>query len=255
MALTRSGIHYQLSAGDGPAVLFIHGVTMDLRMWARQVAEFGDAWRCIAVDLRGHGRSAPLEPGYDPCADLLEVLDDTDVRRCVVVGLSLGGYEAVSLAGTHPERCRAVMLADTWMPGPELGGWSPPFRVARESGREAALAAWLEDPLFGAARVQPDTWTALRTMVGQNDLRIWTEGIPRRPGPEPRELAAGITVPTQVLIGEHEIPGFRTVAEWLAATIPGAAGRPVAIVPGAGHLPPMESPAAFNRELATFIEA
>lgn len=255
MALTRSGIHHQVSAGAGPAVVFIHGVTLDLRMWDAQVAEFGDAWRCITVDLRGHGRSAPLEPGYDPGADLLEVLDETEVGRCVLIGLSLGGYEAVSFAGTHSERCRAVMLVESWIPGPELGGWSPPLRVARESGREAALEAWLDDPLFEASRRQPDTRAALRAMAGQNDLRIWTERIPRRPGAEARELAPGITVPTQVLAGEYELPGFRAVAEWLAATIPGAAGRPVAIVPGAGHLPPMEAPAGFNRELAAFVEA
>ncbi len=236
-------------------MVFLHGVTMDLRMWNAQVAEFGEAWRCITVDLRGHGRSARLESGYDSDADLLEVLDETAVGRCVLVGLSLGGYEALSFAAQHPDRCAALMLVDAWIPGPELGGWAPPFRVARESGRPAALEAWLHDPLFQGARRQPATWAALQTMVGENDLRIWTERIAKRPAPHPRELAPGITVPTQVLTGEHDLPGFRAVAEWLAATIPGAAGRPPIVVPGAGHLPPMETPAAFNRELAAFVEA
>ncbi|MBJ7603854.1 MAG: alpha/beta fold hydrolase [Candidatus Dormibacteraeota bacterium] len=253
--MTRSGMHYHVSNGDGPAVVFIHGVTMDLTMWDAQVAEFGDAWRCITLDIRGHGRSAQLEPGYESDADLLEVLDDTAVGTCMLVGLSLGGYEAISFASRHPERCAALMLVDAWIPGPELGGWAPPFKVARESGRQAALEAWLDYPLFQVSRRQPATWAALQAMVRQNDLRIWTERIPRRPAPQPRELAPGITVPTRVLAGEHELPGFRAVADWLAATIPGAAGGPLTVVPGAGHLPPMETPAAFNRELAAFVEA
>ncbi len=236
-------------------MVFLHGVTMDLTMWKAQMAEFGQAWRCITVDLRGHGRSAPLEPGYDPGADLLEVLDSCDVERCILVGLSLGGYEAVSFAGTHPERCQAMMLVDAWMPGSEIGGWTPPFRLARRSGRKAALQAWLDDPLFETSRGQPGTMAELSAMVGRNDLRIWTETIPRRAGRDPRELATTIAIPTQVVAGEREIGGFRAVAEWLAKTIPGARRRPVAIVPGAGHLPPMEAPAGFNRELAAFVEA
>jgi 3-oxoadipate enol-lactonase len=255
MALTRAGIHYQVSAGEGPAVAFLHGVTMDLTMWKAQVAEFGAIWRCFTIDLRGHGRSAPLAVGYDSDADLLGVLDANQVDRCHLVGLSLGGYEAVSFAGNRPERCQALMLVDAWMPGPEIGDWAPPYLLARESGREAALEAWLEDPLFRVSRRQPSTLSALKAMTGRNDLRIWTERIPRRRGPDLRELAARIAIPTRVVAGEHELPGFRAVAEWLAATIPGAAGRPVAVVPGAGHLPPMEAPAAFNRELAAFVEA
>ncbi len=235
-------------------MVLIHGVTMDLTMWEAQVAEFGASWRCITVDLRGHGRSAPLAPGYDTSADLLRVLDETAVGGCVLVGLSLGGYEAVSFAGQHAERCAAVMLVDAWIPGPELGGWSPPFRVARTAGRQAALEAWLNDPLFHVARRQPDTLASLRGMVERNDLRIWTERIPPRPAPQPRDLASRITVPTQVLVGEHEIPGFRAVAEWLQTTIPGTVGHPLVVVPGAGHLPPMEAPAAFNRALAAFVE-
>lgn len=254
MARTGTGIHYEVSSGSGPPVLFIHGVTLDSRLWKAQVAEFGIRWRCITVDLRGHGESAAMRHGYDPTADLLEVLAAAVSGPAVVVGLSLGGFEAVILAALHPERCRAVVLADAWIPGPELAGWEPPFRLARRSGREAAMAVWLADPLFEAARRLPGPRSTLVRMVSANDLAIWTEVIPRASRPGARELANSIHQPTLVIAGELEIPGFRAVADWLATTIPGAGGRPVTVIPGAGHLPPLETPGPFNRVLAGFIQ-
>ncbi len=255
MALTTSGIHYEVSTGSGAPVVFLHGVTLDSRMWSAQLAAFGDRWRCITVDLRGHGLSAPLEPGYDPTADLLEVLDEIDIDRCILIGLSLGGHDAVVFAGLHPARCRALMLVDAWIPGPELAGWEPPFRVAREAGLEAGRAAWLADPLFASIRGRPRLRAELLRMVTANDLRIWTESIRRAPHPSARDLAVRIDTPTRVLAGEDDLPGFRAAAAWLAATIPGADSRPAVTVPDAGHLPPMEAPEAFNRELAAFVES
>ena len=255
MALTPCGIHYEVSAGTGPPVVFLHGVTLDSRLWSAQLAAFGDRWRCITVDLRGHGLSAPLEPGYDPTSDLLQVLDESGVDRCILVGLSLGGHDAVVFAALHPDRCRALVLVDAWIPGPELAGWEPPFRLAREVGREAARDAWLADPIFAPARRQRRLREELRSMVAANDLRIWTAAIPRAPHPSARELALQIHAPTLVVVGEEDRPGFRAAGAWLAETIPGAIARPGVTLLNAGHLPPMEAPEAFNRELSAFVDS
>ena len=255
VASTRSGIHYEVSAGSGPAVVFLHGVTLDSRLWRAQVDAFGSRWRCVTSDLRGHGRSAALEAGYDPAADLVEVIDAAGVGAFTLVGLSLGGHDAVVFAGLHPERCRSLMLVDAWLPGPEMAGWEPPYRLAQSDGAEAARRAWLADPLFATAGSNHAARAELAAMVGDNDLRIWTDSIPRAPHPDTRELALGIRVPTQVVVGDDELPQFRAVAEWLAANVPGAAGRPLVSLPGAGHLPPMEAAEQFNRELAALVEA
>ena len=253
--MTRAGIHYEVSGGPSPNVVFLHGVTLDATMWSAQLSAFGARWRCLTVDLPGHGSSAPLRAGYDTTDDILGVLDEAGATDRVMVGLSLGGYEAVRFAGLQPGRCRALVLVDAWLPGPEIGGWEPPWRLARSAGRDAAMEAWLRDPLFAGAALNPPVARALHSMVRANDLRVWTEEIPRRRGPSPRELAPAIRVPTGVVVGEHDLAGFRAVAEWLAQNIPGARGRPVEVVAGAGHLPPMEAPEAFNRVLASMVEA
>ena len=236
-------------------VAFLHGVTLDSRMWDEQLQAFGEHWRCLAIDLRGHGKSAPLVAGYDPAADLREVLAAERVDRCVVVGLSLGGHDALVFAGLQPDHCAGLVLVDAWLPGPELAGWEPPFRLARAQGATAAREAWLADALFAGSAARPTVRSRLAEMVGANDLRIWTDATPRASHPPARDLASRVETPTQVLVGEDDLPGFRAVARWLAERIPGAAGRPLATVPGAGHMLPMDDPGAFNAVLADFVSS
>jgi pimeloyl-ACP methyl ester carboxylesterase len=66
--------------------------------------------------------------------------------------------------------------------------------------------------------------------------------------------AAHIATPTLVVVGDLDLPEFVETARWLAATIPGAGGRAVAVVPGAGHMLPMERPDALNALLRTWLE-
>src|SRR5689334_1195375 len=103
--------------GKGPAVLFLHAFPFDHAMWRPQITPLAEAgFRVIALDLPEFGESTPgsevfaIERGADVVADFLEALD---IERSVVVGLSMGGYVALALARRHPERLRALVLADT----------------------------------------------------------------------------------------------------------------------------------------------
>ena len=95
------------------ALLFLHGFMGSGQDWAETVEAFPD-YRCILVDLPGHGLSAGCPPGLYPMPQaalaLLAVLDGLGVEACVPVGYSMGGRLALYLALTHPDRCRAVVL-------------------------------------------------------------------------------------------------------------------------------------------------
>jgi 3-oxoadipate enol-lactonase len=245
MPLTPAGIHYD-DSGGGEAVVFLHGVTLDRRMWEAQVDHLARTHRCIAVDRRGHGLSAPLREGWDPVADLAEVLDDASVERCHVVGMSLGGLDAVAAAGRIPERLHSLVLVDAWMPIAAMGSWAPPFRIAQEQGAEPARRAWLADPVFAPAREQPAVAARIAEIVAGNDLSAFTGPQARGLGRAVVAAAAGITTPTMVVVGDRDLPGFVETARWLAETVPGARGGPVAVVHGAGHMLPMERPGELN---------
>jgi pimeloyl-ACP methyl ester carboxylesterase len=99
---------------DGQPVVLLHGITMThdyVLMGSTELEENG--YRVIAYDARGHGRStAPEDPtayGYDELlADLLAVLDASEVERAVLVGSSMGCHTAIRLALDHPDRVAAI---------------------------------------------------------------------------------------------------------------------------------------------------
>ena len=217
------------------------------------IAAFSHRYRCIAVDRRGHGHSAPLVDGGSPSADLLGVLAHAKVDHCHLVGLSLGGMDAVQFAGLHPERVQRLVLADAWLPAPQMATWQP-IRQARSAGVEATRAAWLGDRLLAPALRRPDVSRRIREVVDANDLSIWFRRVQPAPEPSALDLAPTVTAPTLVAVGELDLPEFHELAGWLQRTIPGALRYPVAAIPNAGHMAPMEEPAAFNAVVAAFLE-
>jgi 3-oxoadipate enol-lactonase len=253
MPVTFAGIHYDDSGGGREAVMLLHGVTLDRRMWEAQVEHLSHTHRCLAVDRRGHGLSAPLREGWDPIVDLAEVLDDAGLERCHLVGMSLGGLDAVAAAARMPERVRSLVLVDAWMPIEAMGTWSAPFALARDQGADVARRAWLADPLFAPARELPAVASRIEEIVGANDLGIFTGPQARGLGRAVVEAAARITVPTLVVVGDRDLPEFVETARWLAVTMPGARERPLAVVPGAGHMLPMERPDALNALLDRWL--
>lgn len=244
------------SRGDGAAVLFVHGVTLDRRMWEPQAA-LASRWRMLCVDLRGHGRSSP--PGdapYSNADDLAAILDAFGVGRAAVVGFGLGGCAAAQCAVAHPDRVAALALLGAELDGVDFGpdlaalfGSLGP--MARDRGMSAAIDHWLGSPLFERARRLPAVEVALQRMVRDFDGAPWL-----RPGPAPAPATptlarlGDIRVPALVLVGEHDHPDFHRIGR---AYADGIAGAEFGVVRGAGHLLNMEAPVSVNERLEAFL--
>jgi pimeloyl-ACP methyl ester carboxylesterase len=101
---------------DGPPVVILHGGSHDASHWAEVCRCLASELRCIVPDQRGHGRSDRAPDGDYSCgaqvADLLALLDALAIPRCALVGHSMGGLNALHLAGTRPERVGALVLVD-----------------------------------------------------------------------------------------------------------------------------------------------
>jgi pimeloyl-ACP methyl ester carboxylesterase len=106
-------------AGAGPPVVFLHGFSLDRRMWAAQVDAFATRCRIVRYDLRGFGQSGPAtgEP-YANVDDLATLLDHLAIERAHIVGQSMGGGVAVDFALTHPARTRTLVAVDA-----AVNGW------------------------------------------------------------------------------------------------------------------------------------
>jgi 3-oxoadipate enol-lactonase len=114
--LERPGcnIHYWLGGReDAPLLVFLHGATMDHRMFDEQVKAFAGEYRLLLWDARGHGASRPLNSGFvlEDCADdLVAILDHLKVKQAALVGQSMGGYIAQQVYLRYPERVQAIVI-------------------------------------------------------------------------------------------------------------------------------------------------
>ncbi len=98
---------------DAPAIVFIHGTRLNRWQWRPQTRRLSSRYRCIAIDLPGHGTRA-REPFTTAaaCAAVVDAIDaNVPSRRAVVVGLSLGGYVAIDVADAAPEHVSGLVLA------------------------------------------------------------------------------------------------------------------------------------------------
>ena len=245
-------------AGDGPAVVLIHGFGLDMRMWDPQVGSLADRFRVVRYDCRGFGASGPFDPAvpYTHAGDLVALLDHLDIGKAVLAGLSFGGRVALQAALADPARVRGLALLDAVLDGVP---WDPESaralddvaRRVQEAGVRAGREAWLAHPLFAAARERPDLAAALAAMVAGYPGQHWLGQDPHRETRRPIDVLEGICVPALVAVGERDVPGFREMSAVLARRIPGAAYR---VVADAGHMVNMEQPAAINDLLISFVQ-
>ncbi len=247
--------------GSGPVLLFVHGFPLDHTMWRSQIDEFSARFRVLAPDLRGFGASAL---GDGPVTmrryadDLADLLDRLNIREKIVfIGLSMGGYVAWQFWQKYADRLAGLVLCDTRAvadaPPAKAGRAELAARVNAE-GPQAAADAMLPK-LFGPdfQRDNPAAIAETRTAIFRNSsagIAAALSGMAERP--DVTEMLGGITVPTLVIVGEHDAISTPTEMRGIAGRIPGAQ---FALIPAAGHMSPLESPRAFNAALIRFLAA
>lgn len=244
--------------GEGPAVLFVHGYPLDRTMWAHQLAHL-DGCQRIAVDLRGFGLSDAPDLGYSLptyADDLAALLDALQVDDVVLCGLSMGGYVAFEFLRRYRERVRGLVLMDT-----RAEADSPDMRRARDQqialARDQGAAAIAESMV--ARLLSPDTLRRNPMLVEQVRAMMVATPVPgivgalaaMRDRPDSSTLLGSLGgLPTLVLVGEQDQMTPPSVHEAMVAAIPEAK---LAVIPGAGHLPPLEMPEAVTHVLAGFL--
>lgn len=240
-------IHVDDGGAGGPPVVFIHSLAGNTTQWRAQLERLRPDRRAIAVDLRGHGRSAaPTDGGYTVAAygaDVSAVADELGLDRFVLVGHSMGAAVALHYAASRPDRVAGLLLVD--------GGH------AREEPT-AAEAAWV-DSLAGSdyAELIEDYWSGIltgarrdvydRVMADMRQTRQATvagsfaELIAHEPLRDARSYAG----PTLLVLSE--------VGDVPAALYRHVDGLDYELVTGTGHWLQMDRPAVFNTILDRFL--
>jgi pimeloyl-ACP methyl ester carboxylesterase len=235
----------------------VHGFPFDRRMWRGQMGAFPDL-RLLLPDLRGHGESEAIPPPYtlvDLAEDLRQLLDHLAIERVVLAGLSMGGYVALAFAGRYPERLRALLLLDTHPkadPPDVRRGRAETAARARKEG-VAKLAGELTERFVGGRTLDPDVVALIRQMILDTSVDGMVGSLTAMASrPDSTPILPTIACPTLVLVGTEDNITPPPMAREMHAAIPGAE---LAEIPGAGHLAPLEAPAAVNATIAAFLRA
>ncbi|MFC6083930.1 alpha/beta fold hydrolase [Sphaerisporangium aureirubrum] len=260
--VAEQDIAYVASGGAGRSVVFVHGNSASSRTWdALLTGAFGERFRCLALDLPGHGRSSVAArddvyslPGY--AAILTGFIKELGADDAVIVGWSLGGHIALEAAPNLPETpgfvvfgtppvASAEQLGQAFLPNPALN-----VTFTAEIDTESALS-------FAKSQLAPGSSLPLDELV--TDI-LATDGTARAAllasigagnFADEIDIVAHLPQPIAVLHGEAEqlvsLDYLRTL------TIPTLWRHAVQVLPAVGHSPQLEAPQEFAEILTEFI--
>ncbi len=248
--------------GSGPDVVFVHAGICDSRMWEPQWAAFTERHRVLRYDLRGYGRSEPVDAAFMHHRDLEALLSYLNISSAALIGCSKGGGVCASLAVDRPELVSALVMVCSDPPGfdPDPAPAEPPqweelvaaFKAGDlERSNELELQIWVDGRGRTPEQVDPALREQVREMnaiVLRNDKRGL--GSEEQQQPPALERLDVVTAPVLALLGEYDDPYFVLAAAEMKRRIPGLQSRTIA---GAAHLPNMEQPAQFNRLVLEFL--
>ncbi|WP_299847817.1 alpha/beta fold hydrolase [uncultured Roseovarius sp.] len=248
-----------IEAGEGPSVVFLHGMPGSSQSWGPQMQVLSKSHRVIAWDMPGYGGSdhiAALTTPTKMAAFLATTMrEDFKTNAAHVVGLSLGGMIAMELALADPELVQSLVLLDC-SPKFGLDGGSDAeefvasVRTPLESGTPVAelceaimrdlVAPECSETVFDAAlaamsRATPEGLVQAATLIGNHDAL---------------DRLARIETRSLVLVGASDTATPPAYSKVIADAIPGAM---MVEVPGSGHLSNLENHEFVTAQLQRFL--
>jgi pimeloyl-ACP methyl ester carboxylesterase len=257
--------------GSAPPMLLLHGFSGHAHTWDTFARAIRDRFHVLALDQRGHGDSDWAKDGaYGPddhARDIHAVHDRLGLGPVVLIGLSMGGRNAIAFAAAHPARVERLVIVDI---GPDIDprGAARVGRMAAEAPEDlgsvdeavahlrryatltsaAAEAALRYRVEHGVKRLASGryTWKYDRFLREQRRQGTAAPAIDLWPAVE------RITAPTLIVRGSESDVFAPETAKRMLELIPGSR---LVEIPGAGHSVPAEAPEAFERAVRQFLAA
>ena len=229
---------------EGLPVVFLHSFAGDSGHWSSQLARARHQRRALAMDLRGHGKSAaPPDNDYaveSLVKDLGAVVDKLQIKRFVLVGHSMGGAVAIKYAGAHPNRVAGLVLVGA--PGKIPAEQSAQVMGALQANYDATMKGYWEKLLQGA---QPNVRTQL---VAQMD------GIPK----DATLAIIDALFKDDPLASLDRYPGPKLVVYTTSGDTPNDLQNvrpaiPRKLIAGTSHWPHLDRPGEFTQVLDEFL--
>jgi 3-oxoadipate enol-lactonase len=228
-------IFYEDTGGDGPTLIFSHGLLMNREMFASQIERLRQTHRCISWDQRGFGRTGPVDHSFTywtSAQDVLSLMSALNIRKAALVGLSQGGFLSMRAALLAPQRISALVLLAT------RSGIDDPHTI---DNFRALSAEWknngsvnvqgmLEKVLLGPD-VDPEPWVTNWRSMGRDDMSYPLDALIGRD--DITANIASLSCPSIVIHGTADIAIDIEHGRQLARNLPACKG--CVDIEGAGH--------------------
>ena len=259
--IDNAKIYYE-TAGKGMPLVMIHAGVADSRQWNNEFTDFAQSYQVIRYDMRGYGKSEPVDGEFSHLSELVSLLDALEIHGPVVLmGCSMGGGLAMDFALTHPSRAKALIMVDAGPSGLKLDVATPSKFADAEKAFEAGdldLVAEIETQIWfdGMDRTPEQVNQAMRKLLFEmnrialsHEVKQLGKRLPNTQTPAFDRLE-DLDIPVLVIIGAHDTPYILAAADYMTEKLPSA--RKV-IIEDAAHLPNMDQPHEFHGIVKDFL--
>ncbi len=251
-------LHYSDSGASGkPALIFLHGFPFNHTMWDEQEKLCRSNFRVVTYDHRGHGQSDLGSGSYMFeffIDDLLRLMDELEIERAVLCGLSMGGYVALRAFERRPERVKGLILCDTRSEADTDAGKikrAADLRFIQEQGLDVFAEKFTKNVLAPGNLENSELFDRVRQMIRGNPTKgVQATLVALATRTDTTACLNRIQVPTLILVGADDAITPPAVASAMHERIPHSK---MAIIPRASHLSNLDNPAAFNASLMEFL--
>jgi len=238
---------------NAPALMLSNSLSSDMSMWDDQIALWGDRYRTIRYDHRGHGRTGVPGEGWSMDRlgqDALAIIDTLGLRRVNWCGVSMGGMVGLWMGIHAPGRLHRLVVANTsaYMPPPSL--WNDRIALAQSGGMEAISPPTIERWFPLAFRhTAPQTIERMRAMIERTPVSGYIGCCLAIRDMDLRPVLARITTPTLVIVGSRDPATTPEAGCAIADQISDARLE----VLDTGHISNVEEPDRFSRLVEDFL--
>jgi len=234
--------------GAGPAVVFVHGWTLDLDMWEPQSPLA--AWiRVVRFDRRGFGQSSGEASTRRDVEDLHALITELGLVRPLLVGMSQGARVVLDFALKHPSLAGALLL-DGAPPCAHSDLPMAQFReTARRDGLDAFRKLWADHPLTQLVTGEPAMHALRARMLARYRGSDMLASVDDAPDAMEAGVLEQIRVPVRIVNGDCDVETRKIAGKTLHTAL---RASELTIVANAGHMPNLDAPEEYNRIVSDF---
>ena len=256
-------LYYELS-GLGRPFVMIHAGIADCRMWDNEFETFSQSHQALRFDMRGYGKSMPVEGEFNLLDDLETLLAKLEIPKPIILmGCSMGGGLSIDYALTHPNHVEALILVGSDPAGLELEApWPDELFAQSEAAFNAGdvdrvaeldMRIWFDGD--GRTRNEVDSQArrkayAMAKLVIEHELKGIGTHVRKSEARPAAERLHELSMPALIVIGQNDLPYLKLAADFMCDKLPAATKL---LIPDAGHLPNLEHPALFRTAVLDFL--